>query len=176
MRKTFAALLAICLLFSFLIAFAEESAEPDWANLTWEAAQEQAAAIEGETVSIPDTPYFIFLPADFEDRGVTEGQIQAGLLLDRSCEALNMTLKCQRMPLDAATFVLTYSNQEALAAGDTGTINGRDAYRLIFTDNPDGLQIHVLVQTDEGYTLQFIFDGVREDSEPLLYVILSSIR
>ena len=176
MKKIFAALLSICLLLSAVAAYADSTAEPGLTNLTWESVQKEASAIEGETVNIPDTPYSIFLPAGFRDRGVTEDQIQKGLLLNREWEALNVTLKCQKMPLDITSFLATYSNEEALAGGGSCTINGREAYRLIFTDNPDGLQIHVLVQADEGYTLQFIFDGVREDSEPLLYVILSSIR
>ena len=176
MKKIFAALLSICLLLSAVAAYADSTAEPGLTNLTWESVQEEASAIEGETVNIPDTPYSIFLPAGFRDRGVTEDQIQKGLLLNREWEALNVTLKCQKMPLDITSFLATYSNEEALAFGESCTINGREAYCLGFTGNPGSIQFHILVQADEGYTLQLIIDGYQFQPELPLVIIMSSIR
>ena len=85
MKKLFAVLLALCMLFSVALAEAAEEA-PAVIELNWADVEEAAAQIEGRFVAIGDLGVMIYVPNAFSELEVPQEYQDAGVIAVLSTE------------------------------------------------------------------------------------------
>ena len=168
-RTIISLFLGICLLMAFATGVAEDTVT----ELTWESVQEEAEAIGGELTDIPTTNWVIFIPAEYRDRGLSESQISAGVVLDLDSETQHVFVKGEIQPYDPETAVETCLLKYKDAAVEKLLINGATAYRL--TPVEGKIKYIVMIDMGDWNTLELIFYNVDEVSEPYVNIMLASV-
>lgn len=167
MKKLFAVLLALGLLFS--VALAEIATE----SVNWADLEDVAAQLEGDMVVFQDSPYAMWMPADMTAAEVSEEDSAQGVTINLVREDGSYIkigrLDATQLPMDA--LIGNLSEQENVSELTKVTVNGFEGITYNITE--DGLQKGcAILFLDESIAIGFEGSNIDNDEYKTAYAVL----